>query len=145
MSLPHSILVIDDDEHILKTVREVLALDLYQIFTACNGADGLALYDQIHPDLVLSDIMLPDILGLDLCRQIKQKNPTQIFVFMSSLSDEIDQVVGLELGADDYLVKPFTIPIFRSKIRALLRRLEHIAEIQAPPPPALAQSGRPRN
>jgi len=68
--------------------------------------------------------MLPDILGLDICRQIKQSNPQQFFVFMSSLGEENDLVVGLELGADDYIVKPFGVKIFRAKIRSLMRRID---------------------
>jgi DNA-binding response OmpR family regulator len=133
VSASRTILVIDDDPHILSTVRDVLALDLYQVFTAADGREGLSLYERVQPDLVLSDIMLPDILGHDLCRTIKQKNPNQLFVFMSGLSDELDQVVGLELGADDYLVKPFTIPFFRSKIRSLLRRLKPTSAVPLNP------------
>lgn len=130
------ILLIDDDPQILKTVQEVLTLDLYQVHTAANGQEGIQSYETLKPDLVLCDVMLPDILGLDICRTIKQKNPCQLFVFMTSLGDETDQVVGLELGADDYLVKPFKIKTFRAKIRSLLRRLKQIStssqQIHAP-------------
>lgn len=124
MSVRHVILAIDDDPHVLSIIQDILGLDPYELHVASNGNEGLRLFEQVQPDLVLSDIMLPDILGLDICRTIKQKKPQQLFVFMTGLEDETDQVVGLELGADDYIIKPFGIKAFRAKIRALLRRLD---------------------
>lgn len=118
------ILVIEDDPLTRELIADVFTHDPYQLSLAATGAEGLALYEAHSPDLVACDIHLPDLLGLDICRHIKQKNPAQLFVFLTGATGLTDQVVGLELGADDYITKPLRIEIFRARVRALLRRLE---------------------
>ena len=117
------ILVIEDDPLVRKLIVDILEGDPYQLRLAATGAEGLAAYAEQPPDLVICDIHLPDLLGLDICRQIKQRHPEQLFVFLTGASSTTDQVVGLELGADDYITKPFGVEVFRARIRALLRRL----------------------
>jgi len=124
----NKILLIDDDALMLNLIKEILQADPYEIKTALNGSEGLALAAAFQPDLILCDINLPDLSGLDLCRQIKQAQPKQTLIFLSGLGEEIDLVLGLESGADDYLVKPFRIKEFRARIRAALRRLPYLSE-----------------
>jgi two-component system, OmpR family, alkaline phosphatase synthesis response regulator PhoP len=118
------ILVIEDDSLTRQLIADVFENDPYQLRLTATGAEGLSAYDEEPPDLVICDIHLPDLLGLDICRRIKQSNPAQLFVFLTGASGTTDQVVGLELGADDYITKPLRIEIFRARVRALLRRLE---------------------
>ena len=130
------ILVIEDDALTRQLIADVFEQDPYQLKLAATGAEGMAAYHEELPDLVICDIHLPDLLGLDICRRIKQLNPGQLFVFLTGASGTTDQVVGLELGADDYIIKPLCIAIFRAKIRALLRRLEvRTNPAHANPPP----------
>lgn len=136
---PHSskpafkILLIDDDPLLLQMVQEVLALDPYEVKAALRAQDGLALAADFQPDLIICDVNLPDRNGLDVCRQIKAAYPAQSFIFLSGMGDEIDLVVGLECGADDYLVKPFRMKEFRARIRSVQRRLEHTPSMTVSP------------
>jgi DNA-binding response OmpR family regulator len=121
------ILVIEDDP----TLREALAYNLnrqgYIVETANNGLTGLELARQINPDLVLLDIMLPGMDGFDVCRIIRQELSTPILI-LTARDDEIDRVLGLEIGADDYLTKPFSMRELMARIKANLRRvkLDHV-------------------
>ncbi len=121
------ILVIEDDT----TLREALAYNLdrhgYVVETAENGLIGLELARQINPDLVLLDIMLPGMDGFDVCRIIRQELSTPI-VMLTARDDEIDRVLGLEIGADDYLTKPFSMRELMARVKANLRRvkLDHV-------------------
>ncbi|MGV3526654.1 MAG: response regulator transcription factor [Candidatus Sericytochromatia bacterium] len=134
------ILLIDDDPLLLQMVQEVLALDPYEVKAALRAQDGLALAADFQPDLIICDVNLPDRNGLDVCRQIKAASPAQSFIFLSGMGDEIDLVVGLESGADDYLVKPFRMKEFRARIRSVQRRLEHTQATQSPETPKLLRS-----
>ncbi|HEY9843833.1 MAG: response regulator transcription factor [Candidatus Sericytochromatia bacterium] len=118
-----SVLVIEDDPLIQNLIADIFEYDPYELSQATTGAEGLAAYARLQPDLVICDIHLPDMLGLDICRVIKQRAPEQLFVFLTGAGGETDQVVGLEIGADDYIVKPLVSQVFRARIRALLRRL----------------------
>lgn len=127
------ILVIEDDA----TLREALAYNLnrqgYEAETAANGITGLELARQINPDLVLLDIMLPGMDGFDVCRIIRQELSTPIII-LTARDDEIDRVLGLEMGADDYLTKPFSMRELMARVKANLRRvrLDQVeAELQA--------------
>lgn len=118
---------------------DVFAGDPYEFLLAANGAEGLAAFDAHQPDLVICDIHLPDMLGLDICRIIKQRNPQQLFAFLTGDGETLDQVVGLELGADEYFVKPVALKVFRARVRALLRRIQPLRAL--PEPEVLPRAG----
>ena len=107
------ILVIEDDPLVRKLIVDILEGDPYQLRLAATGAEGLAAYAEQPPDLVICDIHLPDLLGLDICRQIKQRHPEQLFVFLTGASSTTDQVVGLELA-------PMTISRSRLVLRSFV-------------------------
>lgn len=131
------LLLIDDDPVVQDLIAETLLLDPYELHQAYTGQEALAAYARLAPALVICDIHLPDMLGLDICREIKQKCPEQPFVFLTGLGKELDQVVGLELGADDYITKPFSANVLRSRIRAVLRRSASLMPQSAPEPAAV--------
>jgi two-component system response regulator MprA len=115
------ILIIEDDEGILKILRRVLGYEGYQVDTALEGQSGLTLAREVRPDLVILDWMLPGVDGLEVCRNIRNTSKTPIL--MLTAKDNIsDRVQGLDAGADDYVVKPFEIDELLARIRALLRR-----------------------
>ena len=117
------ILVIEDDA----TLREALAYNLarqgYAIDTADNGLTGLDLARRINPDLILLDLMLPVMDGFDVCRIVRQELSTPIII-LTARDDEIDRVLGLEIGADDYLTKPFSMRELMARVKANLRRVK---------------------
>src|SRR5207237_6616212 len=115
------VLVVDDEDHILELARLYLAREGYQIETVSDGALALARFGQVKPDLVVLDIMLPNVDGLTICREIRKLS--QVPIIMLTARDEVtDKVVGLELGADDYLTKPFHPHELVARAKALLRR-----------------------
>jgi two-component system alkaline phosphatase synthesis response regulator PhoP len=119
-----AILVVDDEADILELVRYNLAKDGYQIACVSTGEDALAFVRNNPPQLVLLDLMLPGIDGLDVCRSIKSDPKTKHIsvIMLSARGEEADIVSGLELGADDYLVKPFSPRVLSARIRTVLRR-----------------------
>lgn len=119
-----AILVVDDEADILELVRYNLAKDGYQIACVSSGEDALAFVRNNPPQLVLLDLMLPGIDGLDVCRSIKSDPKTKHIsvIMLSARGEEADIVSGLELGADDYLVKPFSPRVLSARIRTVLRR-----------------------
>lgn len=116
------ILLVDDESAVLELLSEALASEPYELALATRAAEAFDLVESFQPDLIICDVNLPDQSGLDICRRVKYQHPEQAFVFLSGLDEEIDQVLGLESGADDYLVKPFRIKELRARIRAVLRR-----------------------
>ena len=115
------VLVVDDEDHILELARLYLAREGYQIETVSDGASALARFGQVKPDLVVLDIMLPNVDGLTICREIRKQS--QVPIIMLTARDEVtDKVVGLELGADDYLTKPFHPQELVARAKALVRR-----------------------
>jgi two-component system response regulator MprA len=120
--MKESILVVDDDEKITSMLRRALAFEGYQVRTALSGLEGLQAIRQQPPDLVVLDVMMPGIDGWEVCRRIREAN-LQIPVLMLTARDELhDRVRGLDMGADDYLIKPFALEELLARIRALLRR-----------------------
>jgi len=119
-----NILVIEDEDDILELVTFHLKLDGYSTSIAATGEDGLRLLRTTPPDLVILDRMLPGIDGLEICRIIKQDAATRHIpvVMLTAKSEEIDVITGLELGADDYITKPFSPRILLARVRAVLRR-----------------------
>lgn len=118
-----TVLLIEDDRLIAEPIARALKLQNYTVLTATNGAAGLEMALTAQPDLVILDIMLPEINGWDVCKGIRQKSVVPILM-LTALSEEIDRVLGLELGADDYLSKPFSTRELMARIKALLRRVE---------------------
>ncbi len=114
-------LVIDDEESIQQLLAAALERDGYRVIGARDAAAGLLAVERDRPDLVLLDVMLPDLSGREVCRRIRAGSAVPI-IMVSALDDEVDKVVGLELGADDYITKPFGMRELRSRVKAALRR-----------------------
>ncbi len=119
--MAEKILVIDDDECLLRLAQKVLENEGYAVFTATSGEQGLALFPQVAPDLVILDVMMPGLDGWEVCRRLRQSSAVPI-IFLTALGSERSVVSGLMSGADDYLVKPFRTEELRARVIALLRR-----------------------
>ncbi|WP_059051704.1 response regulator transcription factor [Paenibacillus senegalimassiliensis] len=118
------ILVIDDDEKITSMLRRGLAFEGYDVSTARNGAEGLSMILSEDPDLIILDVMMPQVDGFEVCRRLREGGST-VPVLMLTAKDEVEnRVKGLDTGADDYLVKPFALEELLARVRALLRRKE---------------------
>ena len=115
------ILVVEDEESVLDPLELLLTKEGYSIVTARDGKEALEKFDQSSPDLILLDLMLPEISGTQVCRQIRSKSSVPI-IMLTAKDTEVDKVVGLELGADDYIVKPHSKPELVARIKAVLRR-----------------------
>ena len=124
MMAPPKILVVDDEAHIVEAIRYNLARAGFRTLTASNGARALELAQQALPDAITLDVMLPDVDGWEVCRLLRQDRRTaRIPILMLTVKgDETDKVVGLELGADDYVTKPFSPKELVARVKALLRR-----------------------
>src|SRR5271167_4429089 len=116
-----TILLVDDDEAVRKVLSFPLERDGYSVIQAADGEEALRRFDERPIDLVVLDLMLPKLDGLEVCRQLRARSSVPI-IMLTARDDELDKVLGLELGADDYVTKPFSIREFRSRTRALLRR-----------------------
>jgi two-component system phosphate regulon response regulator PhoB len=118
------ILIVDDEEDILELVRYNLAREGYQTFCAAGGQEALKLLRQTVVDLIVLDLMLPDVDGLEVARQVKAdpRNTNLPIVMLTAKGEESDIITGLELGADDYIAKPFSPKILLARIKAVLRR-----------------------
>jgi two-component system, OmpR family, response regulator len=121
------ILVVDDDPHIRDIVRFALSKEGFTVVEAADGAEALSRVAAEPPDLVVLDVTMPELDGAEVCRQLRRDSRVPI-VFLSSRDDEIDRVLGLELGGDDYVTKPFSPRELVARVKAVLRRLS--------PPPA---------
>jgi len=116
------ILVIEDEPQMLLGLRDNLELEGYEVQTAADGDEGLAKAAAVAPDLVILDVMLPRKNGFDVCRELRARSNTTPIVMLTARSAETDKVLGLELGADDYVTKPFSITELLARVRAVLRR-----------------------
>jgi two-component system, OmpR family, response regulator MprA len=120
--LRETIIVIDDDDKITSMLKRALAFEGYSVTTAGNGVEGLKAMLSQDPDLIILDVMMPQIDGLEVCRRIRESG-SQVPIMMLTAKDDIsDRVRGLDLGADDYLVKPFALEELLARVRVLLRR-----------------------
>ena len=121
--MPH-ILCIDDEQNILDLLTFNLEAAGYSTLTASTGADGLAVAKQAIPSLILLDLMLPDMDGTDVCKQLKADPMTASIpiIMLTAKDSEVDKILGLELGADDYITKPFSVRELVARVKALLRR-----------------------
>lgn len=115
------ILMVEDEESILEAVRYSLDRDGYQVVTAQDGLTGLALSRNESPDLIILDIMLPNLDGIEVCKEIRKTSSIPIII-LTAKGEEIDRIIGLEIGADDYITKPFSMRELIARIKALLRR-----------------------
>jgi DNA-binding response OmpR family regulator len=117
----HTILLVDDEDSIQALLTFPLQRDGYTVVQARDGEEALLLFGQHPIDLVVLDLMLPRVDGLEVCRRLRAQSTVPI-IMLTARDDELDTVLGLELGADDYITKPFSIREFRSRVKALLRR-----------------------
>ena len=116
------ILVVDDDAKTVELVRLYLNRDGYRVLTAYDGAEALRLARESHPDLIVLDLMLPGIDGLEICRTLRDESDVPIIMLTAMTTDQ-DRLTGLDLGADDYVTKPFSPRELAARVRAVLRRL----------------------
>ena len=116
-----TILLVDDEDAVRKVLAFPLEKDGYTVVQAADGEEALRRFADTPVDLVVLDIMLPRLDGLEVCKRLRATSTVPI-IMLTARDDELDKVIGLELGADDYITKPFSIREFRSRVRALLRR-----------------------
>ncbi|MDP8921455.1 MAG: response regulator transcription factor [Chloroflexota bacterium] len=116
------VLVVDDDENIVQLVKMYLERDGYQVWTAHDGTEALLEYGRSRPDVIVLDLMLPGVSGLDVCREVRRESNVPI-VMLTAKTTEVDKLTGLDLGADDYVTKPFSPRELLARIRAVLRRV----------------------
>jgi two-component system OmpR family response regulator len=123
MQLAKHVLIVDDEKRIREVVEYALQKDGFRVSSAADGPSALTTFEREPPDLVVLDVMLPGLDGLSVCRKIRSQRQTPI-LFLSARADEVDRIVGLELGGDDYLVKPFSPRELVARVRAVLRRFD---------------------
>lgn len=116
------VLIAEDDHHMLDAIVDILEGEGYDVVRARDGREALRLYRAESPDFVCLDIMMPHVNGYDVCREIRRESSAVPVIFLSAKSEEIDKVLGLELGADDYIMKPFGMKEFIARLRAVSRR-----------------------
>lgn len=119
---PIRILVIEDEPVVREGLIDSLKLEGYEVLSCDNGLSGMEVYEVQRPDLVILDVMMPGLDGLEVCRRIRQSGAYTPIIILTAKSSEVDKVVGLELGADDYLTKPFGMRELFARVKALLRR-----------------------
>jgi DNA-binding response OmpR family regulator len=117
------ILLVDDEESVQKLLSYPLRSDGYEVVAAADGQEALDRFDEGTFDLVVLDVMLPRVDGFDVCRMLRARSAVPI-IMLTAKAEEFDKVLGLELGADDYITKPFSMREFRSRVKAVLRRAE---------------------
>ena len=138
---PHRILVVDDEPSITEFVSYALKKEGFFTDVVDNGEDALALATKNSYDLFVLDIMLPGMDGYELCRRLRSKTTVPV-LFLSARDTELDKVVGLEIGGDDYLAKPFGVRELIARVRALLRRAATSPALTTPSPPAVSRLTR---
>ena len=137
--MARTILVVDDETTLRETLVDALEAEGFRVVSAADGREALTRFRADRPDLVLLDLMLPELSGIEVCRIIRAESGVPI-VMLTARDSEVDKVVGLELGADDYVTKPFSLRELSARIRALFRRSEHAVAVEAPP--AVVDLGR---
>ncbi|QNK56718.1 response regulator transcription factor [Paenibacillus sp. PAMC21692] len=121
--MAHTLLLVDDEQKVLDFVEPYLKGEGYVVVTAKTGLDALRLAKEHKPELAILDWMLPEMSGIDVCRELRRETAMGI-IMVTARTDETDKIVGLEMGADDYLTKPFSLRELHARIRAVLRRME---------------------
>ena len=122
--MTHRILVVDDEPSVTDLLAYNLRKALYDVQVAADGRAALLLAGEFKPDLILLDLMIPEVDGLDVCRELRKSSNVPV-IMITARGEEIDRVIGLELGADDYVTKPFSVRELMARIKAVLRRVEN--------------------
>ena len=130
--MARTILVVEDEPTLRETLIEALEVEGFRVVGAADGREALLRFRAERPDLVLLDLMLPELSGIEVCRIIRAESSVPI-VMLTAKDSELDKVVGLELGADDYITKPFSLRELSARIRALFRRAEQGVAVEEPP------------
>lgn len=127
---PKKILVVEDERDILQLVKLYLEKEGFRVHTASTGTEGLRQAKQETPDLIILDLMLPEIDGLEICKRLRSHSDTAMMpiIMLTAKAEESDTVIGLELGADDYVTKPFSPKALIARVKALLRRVDRTPE-----------------
>jgi len=125
------VLIIEDEKDIVKLLRYNLEKGNYAVLAATDGESGLAMARKEKPDLILLDLMLPKLDGITVCRTLRQESQVPI-IMLTAKKEEVDRILGLELGADDYMTKPFSVRELMARIKTILRRLEPREKIEGP-------------
>jgi DNA-binding response OmpR family regulator len=123
------ILVVEDEPAILRGLADNLRREQHEVFTAEDGEEGFRLVSETRPDLVILDLMLPKLSGYEVCRRMRAERMTMPVLILTARSDEADRVLGLDLGADDYIVKPFSVRELLARVRAHLRRAQPVNSV----------------
>lgn len=118
------IIIIEDDRAILRGLKDNLEYESYEVLTATDGEQGYRLIKEQSPDLIVLDLMIPKMDGYELCRKVRSEGVTTPILMLTARSQEMDRVHGLDIGADDYVTKPFSVPELLARIRAILRRAQ---------------------
>src|SRR6187397_285708 len=116
-----TVLVVEDEDSFVEALTVGLKREGFRVQVATDGAEALDVFDAVRPDLVLLDVMLPKVSGIDVCREIRRRSAVPI-IMVTAKGSEIDTVVGLEVGADDYVTKPYRLRELVARMRAVLRR-----------------------
>src|SRR5579864_2168981 len=116
-----TVLIVEDEESFVDALEIGLRREGFIVTVARDGIEALSLFDSVHPDVVLLDLMLPGISGIDVCREIRSRSRAPV-IMLTAKDSEIDTVVGLEVGADDYITKPYRLRELVARMRAVLRR-----------------------
>jgi DNA-binding response OmpR family regulator len=124
------ILVIEDDLAILRGLKDNLTAESHEIITAEDGGEGYRLAKEEGPELIILDLMLPTLSGYEICRKLRDEGDSVLILMLTARGEEADRILGLDLGADDYVTKPFSIRELKARVRALLRRSDSAS---APP------------
>jgi two-component system alkaline phosphatase synthesis response regulator PhoP len=119
---PPKILVVEDEPNMVAGLRDNFEFEGYEVITARDGVEGLQRALEESPDLVVLDVMMPRLSGLEVCKQLRAKRASIPIIMLTARGQEVDKVVGLELGADDYVSKPFSIRELLARVKAVLRR-----------------------
>jgi DNA-binding response OmpR family regulator len=127
---PTKILVVEDEPAMVAGLRDNFEYEGFEVITALDGVEGLEKALKQSPDLVVLDVMMPRMSGLDVCKQLKAKHPSIPIIMLTARGQEVDKVVGLELGADDYVTKPFSIRELLARVKAVLRRAKTLPKEQ---------------
>jgi DNA-binding response OmpR family regulator len=127
---PVTLLVVEDEPNMVNGLRDNFEYEGYRVLTAGDGAEGLARALAESPDLVILDVMMPKMSGLEVCKQLRAKRPSIPIIMLTARGQEVDKVVGLELGADDYVTKPFSIRELLARVKAVLRRTKTLPKDQ---------------
>src|ERR1700676_3320797 len=124
------ILIVEDEPNMVSGLRDNFEFEGFEVLTASDGVQGLEKALKESPDLIVLDVMMPRMSGLDVCKQLKAKRPSIPIIMLTARGQEVDKVVGLELGADDYVTKPFSIRELLARVKAVLRRSQTLPKDQ---------------